>query len=110
AIVYVLSRRRIGPWWALVPLALVLVSRGWEPLLWAFQMGQLLSILCWLGALLALDRRDWRGDLTTSVLLVVALASSSFAPPLVLAVAVELVLSRRWRTLWVLIAPAAAYL
>ena len=109
ALIYVLARRRLGPWWALVPLALVLVSRGWETLLWPFQMGQLLSIGCWLGALVALDRRDWRGDLGASLLLVIALASSSFGPPLVLAVGVELVLSR-WRGLWVLIAPAAAYL
>ena len=109
ALVYVLARRRLGPWWALVPLALVLVTRGWETVLWPFQMGQMLSILCGLGALVALDRRDWRGDLAASLLLVLALASSSFGPPLVLAVAVELVLSR-WRALWVLVAPAAAYL
>jgi hypothetical protein len=109
ALVYVLARRRLGPWWALVPLALVLVTRGWETVLWPFQMGQMLSILTGLGALVALDRRDWRGDLAASVLLVLSLASSSFGPPLVLAVGVELVFSRR-RALWVLVAPAAAYL
>ena len=109
ALVYILARRRVGPWWALLALALVLVSRGWEMLLWPFQIGQAFSVLAGLGALLLLDRRDFRGDVGASALLLVALASSSYGPPFMLAAAVELLLSRR-TGLWVLVAPAAAWI
>jgi len=108
ALVYVFAARRVGPWWALLALSLVLVSRGWEMLLWPFQIGQALSVLAGLGALLLLDRRDLRGDLGASALLLVSLASSSYGPPFLLVAAVELLLSRR-SGLWVLVAPAAAW-
>ena len=109
ALVYILARRRVGPWWALLALALVLVNRGWETLLWPFQIGQALSILAGLGALFLLDRRDVRGDLGASALLLVALASSSYGPPFLLVAGVELLLSRR-AALWVLVVPAAAWI
>ncbi len=108
ALIYVLARRRIGAWWALLPLALLLLNRGWETLLWPFQIGQALSILTGLGALFLLDRRDARGDAGASALLVVSLASSSYGPPFVLVVGLELLLTR-WRSLWVLVAPVAAW-
>ena len=66
-------------------------------LLWPFQIGQALSVLAGLGALLLLDRRDLRGDLGASALLLVSLASSSYGPPFLLVAAVELLLSRRRR-------------
>ena len=109
ALVYVFAARRVGPWWALLGLSLVLVSRGWEMLLWPFQIGQALSVLAGLGALLLLDRRDLRGDIGASALLLVSLASSSYGPPFLLVAAVELLLSRR-SGLWVLVAPAAAWI
>ena len=108
ALLYILARRRVGPWWALLALSLVLVNRGWEMLLWPFQIGQALSVLAGLGALLLLDRRDVRGDLGASALLLVSLASSSYGPPFLLVAAVELLLSRR-AGLWVLVAPVAAW-
>ena len=62
---------------------------GWPDVLWPFQIGFLGSLAAGIGALLALDREDRRGDITAAVLLAVALASSSLGIPLLLAVALE---------------------
>ena len=40
---YVYARPRIGAWWALLPLALLVASSAFEVQVWPFQIGQLLS-------------------------------------------------------------------
>ena len=81
---YVYARRRIGPWWALLPLALLIISPGFEILLWPFQMGQLISAVAGVGALVLLDGAPTRGrGVAIAVLLIVAVASSSAGIPFV---------------------------
>ena len=49
-LLYVLARRRVGPWAALAPTAvLVLLGPAWHDLLWAFQVGYLGSVAAGLG-------------------------------------------------------------
>jgi hypothetical protein len=104
---YVYARRRIGPWWALLPLALVAVSPGYEVVLWPFQIGQLLSVACGLGALVLLDREAARrGKLAAAGLLVVAVASSSAGVPLVAVVLFDRLLRRGHRLEALVTAPA----
>jgi len=81
---YLYARKRIGPWWALLPLALITVTPGFEIALWPFQMGQALSVLCGLAVLVLLDREpSWPIRAAIAVLLLVAVASSSAGVPLV---------------------------
>jgi hypothetical protein len=92
---YVYARRRVGPWWALLPLALLVASPSFEVQLWPFQIGQLLSGAAGLGALLLLDRDPTRANrVAAGALLVVAVASSSAGLPLVALVVYDRLLTR----------------
>ena len=110
-LLFAYARRRVGDLLALGAAATILfLGTAWQDVLWPFQMGYLGSLAAGIGALLALDREDRRGDVTAAVLLAVALASSSLGIPLLLALAVE-VLGRpdrraRW---WIVVAPALLY-
>ncbi len=110
-LLYVLARRRVGPWLALLPaLCLICFGPGWQNFLWPFQIGWLASLAAALGALLALERSDLRGDLAAAALLAVSLGSSGLG----LAVAVGLFAELAWtrasrRRLWVVIAPMILY-
>lgn len=115
ALLYVLARRRIGPWAALVPAAILIVlGPAWQDLLWAFQMGFLGSIAAGLGALLLLERGDRRGDAGACALLVVSLAFGSMGIGFLFGVLVELLLGWRrrddsLRRLWVVAVPLVLY-
>ena len=110
-LLFTYARRRVGDVLALAAAATVLfLGTAWPDVLWPFQIGFLGSLAAGIGALLALDREDRRGDITAAVLLAVALASSSLGIPLLFAFALE-VLGRpdrraRW---WVIAAPAVLY-
>jgi hypothetical protein len=116
---YVLASRRIGPWAALVPTALLLfLGSGYDDLLWAFQMGYVGSIASGLLALVLLDRR--RDDTTTGrgtvenalacLLLTAAIAWSSIGIAFFACVAVELALDARGRRrLWIVAVPVVLY-
>ena len=110
-VVFVLARKRIGPWAAVIAAAVVLFNgRAWEDLLWGFQIGFVGSVLAGAGALLALDRDDRRGDLIASGLLVASLACSSIGIPFVVGAVAELAFARRFRRLaTVLAAPVVLY-
>ena len=111
ALLYTYASRRVGELLALGAAAIVLfLGTAWPDVLWPFQIGFLGSLAAGIGALLALDREDTRGDVVAAVLLGVALASSSLGLPLLVAGALE-VLGRpdrrsRW---WIVAAPAALY-
>lgn len=111
-LLYVLGRRRIGPWPALVPPFILLVlGSSYENLLWAIQVSYVGSVAAGLGALLLLEHRTRRSDVWASVLLVVAYCSSSLGIPLLIGVAVELALgANARRRIWVAGAPVALYL
>ncbi len=110
-LLFAYARRRVGDVLALGAAAIILfLGTAWPDVLWPFQMGFLGSLAAGIGALLALDREDRRGDVTAAVLLAVALSSSSLGIPLLFAAALE-VLGRpdrraRW---WVIAAPAVLY-
>ncbi len=110
-LLYVYARRRAGALVALgAAVSLLFLGPAWMDLLWALQVGYLGSLLCGLGALLALDRADRRGDVVAMVLLSAALASSSLGLPCLGAVALEVLGRPDRRTRCpVVAAPAALY-
>ena len=60
-LLYVYARRRIGPWPALLPAALLLtLGPAWQNILWPFQIGWLISLAAGLGALLRSTARARR--------------------------------------------------
>jgi hypothetical protein len=111
-LLYLLVRRRVGPWAALAPTAvLVVLGPAWHDLLWAFQISYFGSVAAGLGTVLCLERRDRTGDAGATALLAVSLLCSSIGLGLVVLTVVLLVLERprRWRRLWVAAAPLALY-
>ena len=86
ALLFAYTRKRVGELLALGAAAVVLfLGTAWPDVLWPFQIGFLSSLAAGIGALLALDREDRRGDVIAAVLLGVALASSSLGLPLLAA-------------------------
>jgi len=101
-VVFLLARRRVGGWMAVVAGGLVLVmGRAAENILWAFQIGFVGSVLGGLLALLALDQRSVRGDRLACAALVAAALCSSLGVPFAIGVSAELLARRRWRALWI---------
>ena len=110
---YVLARRRVGDTLAVLPTAILLfLGSGWEVLATPLRDPSLIAIAAGLGMLLALERRDLRGDIAAFGLLTLSLASHSASYAFAAAAAV-LVLARpspaRWRSAWVFILPVLAY-
>ncbi len=108
---YVFARRRLGPWLALLPTALLLfMGTAWQDLLWAFQIGYLGSIAGGLGALVMLDNRSARSDRLACAALVWSVTSSGVGIPFLIACAVALGVERgSWRRLWVVAVPAVLF-
>ncbi len=109
---YVLARRRIGPWLALAPTTLLLcLGSAWQVLLWPFQISYLGSVVGGLGALLVLETGSTRRrDVATAALLTLAVGSSGLGLAFVVGCG-ALILMRRdpWRRLWVVIVPAVLF-
>ena len=110
-LLFVYARRRVGDLLALGATVIVAVlGPAWPDVMWPFQMGFLGSLAAGIGALLCLDRGDRRGEIGASVLLTVALASSSLGIPLFIAAAIEILGRPDRRARWkILIAPAVLY-
>ena len=111
ALLFAYARARVGDLLALAAAATVLfLGTAWQDVLWPFQMGYFGSLAAGIGALLALEREDRRGDVTAAVLLAVALSSSSLGIPLLIATAVEVLGRPDRRARWgVIAAPAVLY-
>lgn len=107
------SRRRVGPWLALAPAALMLgLGSSWsnylEPMLGAFW---LLGIVPGLAALLVLEgEKGRRADLAACALLCLSIASSSIGVAFLVGAAVSVALrgDRRGRA-WVVAVPLFSY-
>lgn len=108
---FVFARRRIGGPAALAPtLVLLFFGSSWDVVLATVGIPALLSIAAGLGALVALDRADRRGDVAVAVLLGLSLASHSFGPVFVVGVATYLLLRPdRWQRAWIFAVPAVLY-
>jgi hypothetical protein len=109
ALLYLLIRRRVGPWLALAPVTLLLfMGTASQDLLWAFQMGFLASVAGGLGALALIEHR--RSDALATALLVWSIASSGIGIPFLLA-SLVLLLARGdpWRRLSIVAVPALVY-
>jgi len=111
-LLYLIARRRVGDVMALAPAAILLfLGSSWMDILWPFQVGFTGAIAFGLGAILALERDDLRGDVAACLLLLVAIGWSGAALPFIPGVAVGLFIRKRmWRRAWVFAMPAAAYL
>jgi hypothetical protein len=104
--------RRVGGWLALLGSVLILfLGAAWNDLLFSFQIVFFGSAAAGIGALLALDGDDRKGDPIACALLVVATSFSELGIPFVVAALVSLVLgpAPRLRRLYVPLLPLALY-
>ena len=105
-LLFLFAAPRVGRWAAVGLTALaVFMGPGYMDLLWAFQIGFLVSLAAGLGALLAIERER---HLLACALLVVAVGSASLGLPFVVVAGLELAWTRR-RALWVVAVPLALY-
>ncbi|HEX6667002.1 MAG TPA: hypothetical protein VF081_10465 [Solirubrobacterales bacterium] len=111
-LLFVYLRRRVGDWLALFAAVLILfLGAAFEDLLFAFQIGYFAGAAVGLGALIALDREDDRGDTIACVLLSVSVAFSSVGLVFVAGALIDLALGRRPRARrsFVALVPIALY-
>lgn len=110
AFVYVLAARRVARVPALLAAALILfLGAAWEDLLWAFQVGYMLSVAGGLAAWVLLERRGRWSDIAAMLCVIVAAGSSSLGIAVMAGVAVELGWARRWRSGWIVLVPGLLY-
>jgi hypothetical protein len=110
-LLFVYMRRRIGSLGAL-PLALLVLFLGsaWEVTIVPDVMTNTYSAAAGIGALLALDRRDRRGDLLACALLVTSVACWTLGVAFVIGAATRIALEPRpRRRVWVAALPLALY-
>jgi hypothetical protein len=111
-LLYIYLGPRVGEWAALVGAVLVLfLGAAFEDLFWAFQMGFFGSVAAGLGALIALDREDDRGDRWACALLLVSIGCGGVGLAFVAAAFADLAFGRRPRRnrAWVALVPLALY-
>ena len=110
-LVFIWSRRRVGDWPAIsLTAAVMMMGPAWIDLIWAFQIGFAVSLICGVGVLLCFDRGGGLRDVLAMVLLAVGLGSSSLGLMTLAAAAVEILLrpDRRSRW-WVVAVPLVMY-
>ena len=111
-LLFALLRKRVGDLAAVPPVLLMLFfGAGWEAVLTPVRIPSQFALVAGLGTLLALERRDLRGDLAAMVLLAVSLASHPVGISFAAAATVMIVLRSRegWRALWVVAVPGALF-
>ena len=111
AMLFVYLRRRLGDWVALAAVLPVLVmGTAYEDLLSTFQMSYTGSVAFGIGALLAIERDDRRGDVLTCILLLASLAFAEVALGFTAAVIVAIALQGgQLRRAWVPAIPIVLY-
>ena len=110
-LLFIYLSRRVGDWIAIAAVLPILVmGTAYEDLLSAFQMNYFGSVAFGIGALLAIERRDRRGDVIACVLLVASLAFAEIALAFAAGVLVAIVLQRGpVGRCWVIAVPAVLY-
>ncbi|MCB0828654.1 MAG: glycosyltransferase family 39 protein [Solirubrobacterales bacterium] len=109
-LLYRYVKRRTGAAVALIPSVLLLFF-GSDSLhvIQGNGFTILFSVACGIAALLALDRRDLKGDLLACALLVCGVATYTVALPFVAGVGLAILISRSWRRLWIPAVPLLLY-
>lgn len=107
---FLLARRRVGDWLALVPAVLLMFfGSGWEVLATPVGINANLMVACGLGAFLALERGTLAGDLLAGTLVAAGLASQSGEVAMAAGGTVLLIGQGRWRRIWVLVVPVVLF-
>jgi len=108
---YTLVKRRIGALPALAPaVVLLFFGAAWQHVLFPIGFTIVFSVAAGLGALLALERGDRRGDAIGCALLVLSVATYTTGLPFVVGVAVSVLLRPdRRRRAWIFLVPLALY-
>jgi hypothetical protein len=110
-LLFVYLSRRVGDWIALAAVLPILVmGTAYEDLLTPFQLNYFASVALGIGALLAIEGRDRRGDLTACVLLVASLAFAEIALAFAAGVLLAIFIQRGpFRRCWIIAVPAVLY-
>ncbi|MDX6581439.1 MAG: hypothetical protein QOI10_623 [Solirubrobacterales bacterium] len=110
-LLFVWLRRRVGDWLALAAtLPVLFMGTAYEDLLSPFQLGYFAPMACGIGALLALERGDRRGDIACCGLLVFALTFQTLGLIFVAAALVTIGFDRELRSrAWIGAIPAVLY-
>jgi hypothetical protein len=108
---FVLAKRRVGPGVALAPTVLLLfLGPVADITLVPIGITHTYALAAGLGALLALERDDNRGDLAGCALLVLSVCTFSLGLAFVAGGATSVLLGRnRWRRAWIFLVPLAVY-
>jgi hypothetical protein len=111
ALFYAWTTRRIGPIAALAPTAILLVfGADYSHMLLGNGFTVVGSVACGVGALVALDRGDRRGDAIACALLCLGVVTYTTALAFVVGIGVWILLgSDRWRRIWIVAVPVAIY-
>jgi hypothetical protein len=110
-LLFIYLSRRVGDWIALAAvLPILFMGTAYEDLLTAFQINYFGSVAFGIGALLAIERRDRRGDVIACVLLLASLAFAEIALAFAAGVLLAIVIQRGpLRRCWVIAVPAVLY-
>jgi hypothetical protein len=111
-LLFLLLRRWLPERFAIPPTLLMLFfGAGSEVVITPVRIPSQIALAAGLGMMLALERRDRRGDLAAMILLAVSLASHPIGIAFAAAGAVMIILSSRngWRRLWVIVGPGALF-
>ena len=111
-LLFALLRRWLPDRFALPPTLLMLFfGSGWEVVATPIRIPSQIALAAGLGMLLALERRDRRGDLAAMGLLAISLASHPVGISFAAAGAVMIILSPRdgWRRLWAIAVPGVLF-
>ncbi|CAN5553234.1 hypothetical protein BH10ACT11_BH10ACT11_05590 [soil metagenome] len=112
-LLYVLGRRRLGPWLSLVaPAALVFLGGSYDTVLTSVALPYTMSVAFGLTAMLALDSRRPKSDAIACGALICSVLSFTIGLAFVLAAGARVALARRTgarQASWVAIAPLLIY-
>ncbi|MBK8294323.1 MAG: hypothetical protein IPK93_05940 [Solirubrobacterales bacterium] len=112
-VIYFIGSRRMGAWAIAPALIILLLGTAWETLLWPLGIFAF-GAVCFLAtaALLAMERDDWKWDLTAFLLLMTALGMNGLTLAFLVGGALGLLMLPRpgWKRLWIVVIPGAVYL